>query len=207
MGLRHANKYSLLIRNSNLIGHPVFLFIISLNPVIKKWQHTPVFFPGEFQGQRSLEGYSPWSHKESDTTEPLTHTRLPRWLSAKESTFHGTDAGSIAGSGRSPGGGNVNLLWYSGLENPLDRGAWQATVHVVAKSQTGMCNWAHNPIIEQSRSHEQIVNELFSSWVMAQPEVLNQWHFSCFPGKLFGNADSWDLALEVHSPMGWEWLF
>ena len=37
---------------------------------------------------------------------------------------------------------------------------------------------------------------------MAQPEVLNQWHFSCFPGKLFGNADSWDLALEVHSPMG-----
>ena len=33
---------------------------------------TPVFFPGEFHGQRSLEGYSPWGHKESDTTERLT---------------------------------------------------------------------------------------------------------------------------------------
>ena len=40
----------------------------------KEWQSTPVFLPGEFQGQRSLEGYSPWGHKELDTTEQLTHT-------------------------------------------------------------------------------------------------------------------------------------
>ena len=32
------------------------------------WQPTPIFLPGEFQGQRSLAGYSPWGHKESDTT-------------------------------------------------------------------------------------------------------------------------------------------
>ena len=38
------------------------------------WQPTPVFLPGEFHGQRSLVGYSPWGHKESDTTEQLTHT-------------------------------------------------------------------------------------------------------------------------------------
>ena len=43
--------------------------------------------------------------------------------------------GSISGSGRSPGGGNGNLLQYSCLENPMDRGAWWA-VHGVAKSQT-----------------------------------------------------------------------
>ena len=46
------------------------------------------------------------------------------------------DAGSIPGSGRSPGGGYGNPLQYSCLENPMDRGAWQATVHRVAKSQT-----------------------------------------------------------------------
>ena len=46
------------------------------------------------------------------------------------------DAGSIRGWGRSPGGGNGNPLWYSCLENPMDRGAWQATVRGVAKSQT-----------------------------------------------------------------------
>ena len=39
-----------------------------------EWQPTPVFLPGEFHGQRSLAGYSPWGHKESDTTEGLTHT-------------------------------------------------------------------------------------------------------------------------------------
>ena len=46
------------------------------------------------------------------------------------------DASSIPGWGRSPGGGNGNLLQYSCLENPLDRGAWRATVHGVAKSWT-----------------------------------------------------------------------
>ena len=44
--------------------------------------------------------------------------------------------GSIPGSGRSPGEENGNPLQYSCLENPMDRGAWRATVHVVAKSQT-----------------------------------------------------------------------
>ena len=41
-------------------------------PWRRKWQPIPVFLPGEFQGQRSLAGYSPWGHKESDMTEWLT---------------------------------------------------------------------------------------------------------------------------------------
>ena len=47
-----------------------------------------------------------------------------------------TDGGSILGLGRSPAEGNGNPLQYSRLGNPLDRGAWQATVHGVAKGQT-----------------------------------------------------------------------
>ena len=46
-------------------------------PWRRKWQPTPVFLPGKFHGQRSLAGYSPWSHKESDMAEQLnshTHT-------------------------------------------------------------------------------------------------------------------------------------
>ena len=46
------------------------------------------------------------------------------------------DVGSIPGSGRSPGGGHGNPLQYSCLENPMDRGAWRATVPGVAKSRT-----------------------------------------------------------------------
>ena len=46
------------------------------------------------------------------------------------------DAGSLPGSGRSPGVGNGNPLQYSCLENPMGRGAWWTTVHGVAKSQS-----------------------------------------------------------------------
>ena len=50
------------------------------------------------------------------------------------------DMGSIPGSGRSPEEGNGNPLQYSCLENPMDRGAWQAAVHEVAKSCTPLSN-------------------------------------------------------------------
>ena len=47
-----------------------------------------------------------------------------------------TDLGSIPGLGRSPGGGHGNRLQYSCLENPMDKGAWLATVHRVAQTWT-----------------------------------------------------------------------
>ena len=50
------------------------------------------------------------------------------------------DAGLIPGSGRSPGGGNGNPLQYSSLGNPVDKGAWQATVHGIAKRRTWLSN-------------------------------------------------------------------
>ena len=46
--------------------------IVGKIPWRRKWQPTPKFLPGECHGQRSLVGYSPWGHKESDTTEWLT---------------------------------------------------------------------------------------------------------------------------------------
>ena len=58
--------------------------------------------------------------------------QLPWWLSSKESA-HQADLSLTPWSGRSPGEGNGNPLQYSGLGNPLDRGAWWATVHGVAK--------------------------------------------------------------------------
>ena len=60
---------------------------------------------------------------------------LPRWLRGKESSCQ-EDLGSIPGLGRSPGEGNGIPLLYSCLENPMDIGAWWATVYGVAKSWT-----------------------------------------------------------------------
>ena len=57
-------------------------------------------------------------------------------LVVKNSPAKKGDSGSIPGSGRFPGGGHGNPLQYSYLENPMDRGAWQATVHRVAKTST-----------------------------------------------------------------------
>ena len=64
---------------------------------------------------------------------------LLRGLSGKESACNAGDigdAGSIPGLGRSPREGNGNSLQYSCLENPMDRGAWKATVQRVADSDT-----------------------------------------------------------------------
>ena len=58
----------------------------------------------------------------------------------KNLTANSGDVGLIPGSGRSPGKGNGNPLWYSCLGNPMVGGAGQATVHGVAKSRTQLSN-------------------------------------------------------------------
>ena len=61
---------------------------------------------------------------------------FPGGSEVKASAWNAGDLGSIPGSGRSPGKGNGNPLQYSCLENPMEGGAWWATVHGVAKSWT-----------------------------------------------------------------------
>ena len=56
----------------------------------------------------------------------------------KESAYNAGDPGSIPGLERSSREGNGNPLWYPCLENSMDGGAWRATVHGVAESQTGL---------------------------------------------------------------------
>ena len=84
---------------------------------------TPVFLSGEFHGQRSLVGYNPWGHKESDTIEWLTLWASQVALVVKNQPANAGDIwdiGSTPGSGRSSGGECGNPLQYSCLENPVD---------------------------------------------------------------------------------------
>ena len=60
----------------------------------------------------------------------------PGGSDGKESACSAGDLGSVSGSGRFPGEGHGNPLQYCRLENPMDRGAWRATVQGVAESQT-----------------------------------------------------------------------
>ena len=77
--------------------------------------------------------------------DPAKNLQQPRIC--KEHMWHinageSGDASWIPGSGRSPGGGNVNPLYYCCQKNPMDRGDWWATVHGLLKSQAWLNNWA-----------------------------------------------------------------
>ena len=100
---------------------------------------TPVFWPGEFHGQRNLAGYSPWGCKESNMTEQLSLC-FPCGSAGKESACNAGNLGSIPGLGRSPGEGKGYPLQYSGLENSID-----SVVHGITKSQTQMSDFHFLP--------------------------------------------------------------
>ena len=80
-----------------------------------------------------------------------THTHTYNWASQVAPVLKDPRASaedieglaSIPGSGRSPGEGSGDPLQYSCLENPMDRGAWRATVHRVTKSLTRLKNFIH----------------------------------------------------------------
>ena len=76
-----------------------------------------------------------WHHSECIPPLSSDFFGFPGGSDGKESAYNVGDSGVIPGSGRSLGDGNSNPLQYSCLENPMDRGAWQATVHKVTKSR------------------------------------------------------------------------
>ena len=97
----------------------------------RKWQPTPVFLPGESNGWSSLVGCSPWGRTESDTTEVTwQHSKgyLLLWGKLQKNNLYQITQFKGKGSG--------TPLQYSWLENPMDGGAWWATVYGVAQSQT-----------------------------------------------------------------------
>ena len=75
------------------------------------------------------------------------------------------DAGSIPGSGRSPGEGNDYPLQYSCLENPMDRGAWQAAVQSIEKSQARL---------KQLSTHARLLNWEIRPWVQEMETSLEK---------------------------------
>ena len=88
--------------------------------------------PGTLQSMGSQRARHKWT---------ISLTLMNSGSNGKASAYNARDPGSIPGSGRSPGKRNGNPLQYSCLENPMDGGAWLATVHEVAKSWTRLSNF------------------------------------------------------------------
>ena len=102
--------------------------------------------PGEGNGnplqysclENSMDGGAWWATvhgvtKSQSQLSNFSSLHFPGGSAGKESACTAGDPGSVLGLGRSPGKGNGNPLQYSCLEDPMDRGAWQATVHGVAR--------------------------------------------------------------------------
>jgi len=103
-------------------GRPEFYPWVGKVPWRRKWQPSPVLFPGKSHGWKSLVGYCPWVRKESDTTE----------------RFHFHFSLSCIGEG------NGNPLQCSCLEKPRDGGAWWAAVYGVTQSRTRLRDFTMN---------------------------------------------------------------
>ena len=128
---------------------------------------TAVFSPGKSHGQRSLVGYTPNGLKSQTQVSTHTHFGLLWWFSGKESACYTGDAGSVPGSGRSPGEGNGNPLQYSCLGNPMDRGAWWPVVHGVARAEHDLATKPPPPPI--MRKHQTNPNG------GGEPSLVVQW--------------------------------
>ena len=107
------------------------------------WEIPPAGEPG---GLRAVHGVAmsqarrhaslTWLNESSRKYIPPPDVGFPAGSDSKVSACSEGDLGSVPGSGRSPGEGNGNPLQYSCLENPMDRGAWWATVPRVTESPT-----------------------------------------------------------------------
>ena len=107
--------------------------------LLSKFQSKSSLWPGklEYSGQLPLSSsLAHWA------PALLAGLQFP-WLSGKHLPARAGDVGSIPGSRRSPGEGHGNLFQYSCLGNPMDRGAWRATVHSIEKSWTPLSDWAY----------------------------------------------------------------
>ena len=106
------------------------------------------------------------------------------------------DTGSTPGSGRFPGVGSGNPLWYSCLENSVGRGAWQATVHDVARSRTRKHLSTHRAIMN---THAQIL-----AWIPAfdssseEPPIALNVSSHCFVADMVSDEKSALLLLWIH---------
>ena len=141
---------------------PEFNSWVGKIPWRREWLPTPVVLPGESHRQRSLAKsqtrLSDWAHFEWAPAALWGHQVADRVAGPEDPIFYSGFPGGTGDNepacqcrrckghkfdpwvGQSPGEGNGNAFQYSSLGNPMDREAWRATVHRVAKSQTWL-NW------------------------------------------------------------------
>ena len=127
-----------------------------------------------------------------DITLMLLLQVFPGGSDGKVSVYNAGDQGSIPGLGRSPGEGNGNPLQYYCLENPMDRGALQATVHGVAKSQTRLSDFTFTFTTLIIREMLKLYREFMDRTV----DTISFVQFRCF-------SSIWCYQFEISKHVNW----
>ena len=119
------------------------------------WSLFPMDFPGSTEVKNSLMADSCRSLTENKKILESNYPSIKKLKKKNSPASAGDtrDEGLIPGLKRSPGVGNGNLPQYFCLKNPMDRGAWRATVHGVAKSQTQPSVHAHLRMHTHTHTH------------------------------------------------------
>ena len=126
--------------------------------------------------------------------------KLPQWLSGKESASNAGTTGNVAsipGLGRSPEGGPGNLLHYSCLENPMDRVAWLATVHRIAKSEPDTIESSWALMIPK---HHNVETYMSCQQGHTVTEILKRTAMSSYLTGLLEESGSWAATVPIIFP-------
>ena len=115
---------------------------------------------------------------------------FPGGSEVKASAHNAGGLGLIPGLGRSPGEGNGNPLQYACLENPMDGGAWWATVHRVTKSRTRLSDFTFTFTLQISNNHGRIIIK-HNSHIYIMQFNCSDTHKNFFITKLF----PWDICV------------
>ena len=124
------------------------------------------------------------------------------------------DIGLIPGLGRSPGGGHAQPLWYSCLENPMDRGAWQAKVHRVTKKQlcthtcipcSTLATWCKLKIFLKTFFMQIFMSKLFMQIKKKKTHCKRPWCWERLKAKGEEGNRGWDGWMA--SPIQWTWVW
>ena len=125
----HSNNFNCTVQVINPLCH-----------CVTTTTHLQCFFPSGNYDSNNSPFLLPYNLRHRCSVSPNLTAPGTRGASGKESTWNAGKADSVSGSGTAPGVGNGKPLQYSCLENSMDRGAWWATVHGVAKSHTRLSN-------------------------------------------------------------------
>ena len=120
----------------------------------------------------------------------MSNLGLLKWLRGEESTGNARDI-SVPGSERSSGEGNVTPLQYSCLENPIDRGAWWATVHGVTKNQ-------HDWMTKQQRQQFRINFKIIRTWFQKQQTKSKSFHFTTWSNLFKTSSIPWLTKSKIY---------